>query len=133
MHHHLNSLNREVSKHYDSYFEPFGLATSYIELLLLVLEEGTVSQKELSDRMNLAPSTITRFITKLKKEKYIKKGKKGRLVTIEILPGAMSDVKKMKERYQQADDDLKKMLGDKFVETTNRLLQHGLDQLSNKD
>lgn len=133
MHSQLNSFSREISRYYDSYFEEFGLATSYIELLLLVESEGGLSQKDLSDKMNLAPSTITRFIRKLQKEEYVKKSRDGRLAKIIISDGAKNRLKKMNVLYDQAGKDLKKMLGKKYVDTTSRLLSHGVDQFREQD
>lgn len=130
MHSQLNSFSREVSKHYDSYFKDFGLATSYIELLLLIYKEGGLSQKYLSDRMNLAPSTITRFIKKLEKSGYIEKNKDGRLTKIVISAEASERVEKMHNLYEKAGRDLKERLGEKYVSTTSRLLKHGVNQMA---
>jgi len=133
MHSQLNSFSREISRYYDSYFEEFGLATSYIELLLLVESEGGLSQKDLSEKMNLAPSTITRFIRKLQKEEYVTKSREGRLTKIVISDSAKKRVEKMNELYDQAGRDLKKLLGEKYVNTTSRLLKHGVDQFGKQD
>lgn len=130
MHSQLNSFSREVSKHYDSYFKEFGLATSYVELLLLVYNEGGLSQKKLAERMNLAPSTITRFIRKLEKGGFIEKKKNGRLIKITIPAEATEIMKRMHNLYEKAGSDLKERLGDKYVNTTSRLLKHGAELMT---
>ncbi len=132
MHGITNSFSREISQHFDSYFEEYNLATSYIELILLVQEEGGVSQKELADRMNLAPSTITRFVQKLVKAGYVKKSKDGRIATIKLTASAEAAAKKMNRSYEKAVHDLKEKLGGKFVDTTEQLLEHGTGLLTQK-
>lgn len=129
MHAITNSFSREISQHFDSYFEEYNLATSYIELILLVQEEGKVTQKELADRMNLAPSTITRFVQKLEKTGFVEKSKDGRIATIKLTISAESVAENMRQSYEQAVQDLKEKLGEKFVDTTDQLLQHGTELL----
>ena len=125
MHAITNSFSREISQHFDSYFEEYNLATSYIELILLVQQEGVLTQKELAEKMNLAPSTITRFVQKLVKTGYVEKSKDGRVATIKLTANAESAAKKMRRSYEKAVHDLKEKLGEKFVDTTEQLLQHG--------
>ncbi|TVR15127.1 MAG: MarR family transcriptional regulator [Balneolaceae bacterium] len=129
MHAITNSFSREISRHFDSYFEEYNLATSYIELILLVWKEGEISQKELAKRMNLAPSTITRFVQKLVKSGFVEKNKDGRIVSIKLTNNAKATAQKMHSSYKKAVQDLKEKLGEKFVSTTEQLLEHGTSLL----
>lgn len=124
-----NSFSREISRHYDSYFEDKGLTTSYVELLLIIDEHGSLSQKNIAEQMNLAPSTITRFISKLEKQGYLKKEKKGKLVAVSISKKKESAVKELRSMFNKANSDLVELLGDKYVETTSKLLNYGIDRL----
>jgi DNA-binding MarR family transcriptional regulator len=122
-----NSFSREVSRHFDSFFEVKGLTTSYVELLLILSESDEVSQKDIAEKMNLAPSTITRFIGKLEKAGYIKKSRDGKTMSISLANRKKKDVEALKRLYEKAELDLQKKLGEKFIETTTKLLEYGTE------
>lgn len=125
-----NLFSREVSRHFDSYFEDDGITTSYVELLLLIDDQEEMSQKSISDRMNLAPSTITRFVHKLEKLGFVEKSKDGKMVTLSISKGKQKKVAALRDKYDRAHSDLVKLLDSKFVETTTKLLNYGSGRLS---
>ena len=60
-----NSLARTMNKLAEEEFMRIGLSPSYAFLQLLVNEHPGISQCELSASLNLAPSTVTRFLDKL--------------------------------------------------------------------
>lgn len=133
MHFIVNSFAREVGKIFDDHIKPLGLATSYAELLILLSDSDGMQQQEIADEMNLAPSTITRFIAKLEKEKLVKKRKKtGRSDVILTEKGAQK-TDQVQKVYKNAVQELKELLGEKFVETTEQLLKHGTDQLKERE
>jgi len=125
MHSATNSFSREISQFFDAYFESYELATSYIELLLLLHEHEKLSQKEIAEQMNLAPSTITRFIKKLEKKGLTSKEKDGRSALIVLSENGKKTATEMGKAYSRAKADLEKILGEKFVSTTEQLLEHG--------
>ena len=125
MHTEANLFSREISAFYDSYFKSEKLATSYIELILIVEEAGDVTQKEIADKLSLAPSTITRFINKLEKRGFVSKKMDGRMARVILTNKGAQEAPKLREKYQQAETDLQDLLGDKFVDTTRQLLVHG--------
>ncbi|MCC5940875.1 MAG: winged helix-turn-helix transcriptional regulator [Balneolaceae bacterium] len=130
MHAITNSFSREITQHFDAYFKEYNLATSYVELMLLVQKHDDITQKQLSGMMNLAPSTITRFIQKLKKSGLVEKSKSGRIATIRLTKKADAVVGDMQKSYNKAVQDLEEKLGKKFVHTTEQLLQHGTSVLT---
>jgi DNA-binding MarR family transcriptional regulator len=129
MHLTVNKFSRAVSKHFDFYFKPFSLATSYVELLMVIEEEGEVSQKIIAEELGLAPSTITRFINKLDKKGYINKTRSGKTMLISLDQKKSKQVKELKEIYYSAEKGLQNILSEKYTETTNKLLQFGTDQM----
>jgi DNA-binding MarR family transcriptional regulator len=129
MHLAVNSFSREVSQFFDAYFESYNLATSYIELLLLVHKHEKITQKEIAEEMNLAPSTITRFIKKLEKKGLTDKEKDGRAALIVLSADGRKMISEFSERYEKAISDLKNKLGEKFVDTTEQLLKHGTESI----
>jgi len=129
MHLNVNKFSRAVSKHFDSYFKPFKLATSYVELLMVIEEVGEVSQKVIAEELDLAPSTITRFINKLDIRGFINKTRSGKTMVISIHPSKSEQVRELKEIYNSAEKDLQNILSEKYTQTTNKLLQFGIDQI----
>ena len=47
--------------------------------MILMNENDAVSQKEIAEHLSLAPSTITRFVDKLKNEGYLTKNGMGEI------------------------------------------------------
>lgn len=125
MHSAANSFSREISSHFDSYFKEYDLATSYIELLLILLNEDEISQNDLAEDMNLAPSTITRFINKLLKMGLVKKKKVGRTAVITLSEKGHTLAPELNRQYDKAVTDLQNILGEKYVHTIKPLLLHG--------
>ncbi|WP_430814772.1 MarR family winged helix-turn-helix transcriptional regulator [Carboxylicivirga sp. RSCT41] len=77
-----NSLTRHINEMADGAFRTTGLSPSYAHLLLLVIDNPGLTQNELSGRMNLKPSTLTRFFDKLVKKDLVERLQKGREVNI---------------------------------------------------
>lgn len=132
MHSAANSFSREITSHFDSRFKEYNLATSYVELLLLLLNKDEISQNDLAKEMNLAPSTITRFVNKLVKKGLVQKKKEGRTAIITLSKKGDALTPELKAHYDEAISDLQKVLGDKYVHTTNELLRYGVDLLKEK-
>lgn len=125
MHAITNSISREITGFYDAYFKEDKLATSYVELLLLIEDYDKISQKAIAQKMNLAPSTITRFINKLIKKRLVSKMMDGRISYVELSETGKKEVPKLRKKYEQAEEDLKELLDSRYVDTTKQLLIHG--------
>lgn len=125
MHAITNSISREITSFYDNYFKEDKLATSYVELLLMIEDYEKISQKVIATKMNLAPSTITRFINKLIKKGWVLKKMDGRISYVTLSERGEKEVPNLRNKYEQAEEDLKEILGTKFVDTTKQLLLHG--------
>ena len=125
MHSAANLFSREISRHFDSYFTEFNLATSYAELLLILFEHEELSQNDLAEEMKLAPSTITRFVNKLVKKGLVEKNKVGRTAVITLSQEGQAVSPALKNSFENAVKDLENILGEKYVHTTKELLLHG--------
>lgn len=77
-----SKLAREFSKIAEEAFGKTGLSTSHALILYLVNQAGELHQKEIGERLHLTPSTITRFIEKLVRMKYVTKRTEGKNVFI---------------------------------------------------
>ncbi len=124
-----NSFSRAVSKFFDEQFREFNLAATYVELLLYVKREGKVQQKDISDYLNMDPSTITRFIRKLEKEGWVEKNRENGRVFITVRKERADDLSRLSGLYITAAKQLEEILGVKFIDTTEKLLEHGVAQI----
>lgn len=73
-----NTLSRYMGNLADDAFRITGLAPSYAHLMLILIDEPGLSQNELSMRMNVKASTMTRFIDKLLGMRYVERVQEGR-------------------------------------------------------
>ena len=126
----INHLSRQVSSFFDEQLSGFGLATSYVELLLIIRSNGSCTQKTASELLGLAPSTITRFADKLVKQELIEKEKDGRESILKLTQKGIDTTRKMEVVYRETETKLKEKLGDKYLETTGKLLNYGVETFS---
>lgn len=132
-HNSVNSYSRTLTSFFDERLSMFNLATSYIELMILMREHESVSQKEIADLLSLAPSTITRFVAKLRKAGYITKKRSGRNMTIELTEEGRQISSEMEREYQEAVRVIRELVGEKYLDTVGKLLEYGSSELENLD
>jgi len=77
-----NTLARNIGRLADEAFKPIGLSPTHAFMMQLVNEQPGITQKELSEYLRLAPSTLTRFADKLEYRGYIERDQKGKVVRI---------------------------------------------------
>lgn len=126
----VNTFSRNLSSFFDDRLRSFGLATSYIELMIFLLNKGASTQTEIAEYLNLAPSTMTRFVDKLIKKGYVQKQRAGRSVSIELTGRGSEVSEQMKTAYDNVVDELTQMMGDKYVDTVRKLLEFGSEELN---
>lgn len=64
----LNALTRNVNRLWGEAFRHTGLSPSNAYLMQVVLKEPGISQKRIAEALELAPSTVTRFVDTLVKQ-----------------------------------------------------------------
>ena len=77
-----NRLSRIMNKMAEEEFAPIGLSPTYAFLIMAVMDQPGINQKELSGRLHIAPSTSTRFVDKLVAKQIIERKSEGKLVYI---------------------------------------------------
>ena len=60
-----NALTRHINRIWDEAFKPLGLSPSHAYVLRLVLDQPGISMKQMAEELELAPSTVTRFVDHL--------------------------------------------------------------------
>ncbi len=77
-----NSLARDITRMGEEEFASIGMSPSYAFLLTLANDSPGISQKEISAGMNMAPSTVSRFIDALVRRGLLEKEVEGRTTYI---------------------------------------------------
>ncbi|WP_109615509.1 MarR family winged helix-turn-helix transcriptional regulator [Sediminitomix flava] len=119
-----NTLVRQINKMADEAFATTGLAPSYAYLILHLTDEPGLSQNELCDRMQLTPSTMTRFIDKLVLKGLARREQEGR--TVYIYPTDKAEETKvsvknaLKILYNRYNEVLGKELADRLTQDIHK-------------
>jgi DNA-binding MarR family transcriptional regulator len=71
-----------MTKMADEEFAASGLSTSYAFLLMTVNDKPGIQPKEISEQMQLTPSTITRLIEKMEQKKLLERKSVGRTTKV---------------------------------------------------
>ncbi|MDX1809949.1 MAG: MarR family transcriptional regulator [Sulfurospirillaceae bacterium] len=110
-----NTLSRVITKMTEEVFMPTGLAPSYAFLLMIVNESDGITQNELADKLNISPSTVSRFLDKLIVKKLVEKKIDGKATVVlktkkslELQPIIKASWKNLYQRYSE-------ILGDDFA------------------
>ncbi|WP_300457382.1 MarR family transcriptional regulator [Desulfobacula sp.] len=73
-----NTLSRYLLKLAEKEFKHLNLSPAHASLLLWVYDDPGISPKQLSQKLHLTPSTITRFVDALEKKALVTRKAKGK-------------------------------------------------------
>ena len=77
-----NSLSRIITRMAEDEFRHTGISPSYAYVLIVAYDHPGISQKEICNLLNLAPSTVTRFVDTLVQKKYLIRKSDGKISRI---------------------------------------------------
>ncbi|MFB9326676.1 MarR family winged helix-turn-helix transcriptional regulator [Paenibacillus aurantiacus] len=77
-----NRLSRAITRIADDAFATTGLTPAYGYLIRLVIASPGITQKELSEKLYITPSTLTRFIDKLEAKQLVRRQVSGKTVNV---------------------------------------------------
>ena len=116
-----NSLARDITRMGEEEFARIGLTPSHAFLLMLAIDSPGISQKELSQSMNMAPSTVSRFIDALVKRELLDRVGEGRVTYIHPTPKGAELNKSISEVWSGLYDRYSKILGKEQGDELTRL------------
>lgn len=103
-----NRLSRAITRMADEAFATTGLAPAYGYVIRLVVAKPGITQKELSEKLYITPSTLTRFIDKLEGKRLVERKVQGKTVLVyptekgrELEPSIRAASKKLLQTYQE--------------------------------
>lgn len=127
-----NRLGRAITKIAEEEFAPTGLTPMYGYLIRLVNGAPGISQKELSEKLAITPSTLTRFIDKLEGKQLVERKVHGKTVLVYPTPKGQE----LEESIHRASKNLKMryeaVLGAEAAELLNKELFKTSEQLEKR-
>ena len=101
-----NALARKIEKLANESWKRVNLSPSHAYLLLLTLEHPGIQPTAIAEQLQLQPSTVTRLIEKIEKQKLIVRTTEGKLTNVyptpkgkELLPKLMECLADFQARY----------------------------------
>ncbi|MEJ2262117.1 MAG: MarR family transcriptional regulator [Anaerolineales bacterium] len=95
-------------------FATVGMSPSYAFLMMYVNDHPGVMQKDLSDQLNLAPSTVTRFIDTLAQKGYLERRTEGRVAQVYPTPQGQALQPKLEAAWHDLFVSYSQVLGEEF-------------------
>ena len=114
----VNALSRILTKVADEAFSKVGLSSSYAFLLMTVSEKPGIQPKEISKKLQLTPSTITRLIEKMEYRGFLERKQSGRCTQVYATEAGLALHPKIKDAWQQLYQHYADVLG---AEESNQL------------
>lgn len=108
------------------------LAPSYYYLMLVVHFHPGITQKELSERLSLAPSTSTRFLDKLEKSGLLQRDVIGKQSHITLTPSGEATYTAFRQSLKTLFANYASILGKEESELLSKTLHEANEQLEKK-
>ncbi|UUZ81983.1 MarR family transcriptional regulator [Paenibacillus sp. P26] len=124
-----NRLSRAITKLAEEEFAPTGLSPMYGYIIRLVNGDPGISQKELAEKLSIAPSTLSRFIDKLEGRQLVERKVNGK--TVLVYPTAKG--KELEETIRTASKNMRRryeaLLGVEYADQLSKDLEVASEQL----
>ena len=116
-----NSLARDITRMGEEEFASIGMTPSYAFLMMLAIDSPGISQKEISAGMNMAPSTVSRFIESLVRRGLLQKDVQGRTTYMHRTDRVLQLQEQIQEVWKNLYERSSSILGQKNGDELTRL------------
>lgn len=106
----VSKLHRNISRIAVQEFKSIGISPTYGILMLLLDEWKELSPGEISDSIDITPSTTTRFLDKLERLKLIKRRSEGKYVYVSLSGKGVRKIPEIKGVFEQMEYRLNKII-----------------------
>lgn len=117
LHFSTNALSRILTKMADEEFAASGLSSSYGFLLLVVDTKPGIRPKEVSEKLHLNQSTVTRLVDKMEFRGLLRRKQVGRSSEIYITKKGSQTIPAIEEAWENLQNRYSKVLGQKQAES----------------
>lgn len=127
-----NKLSRIMNRMADEEFSRIGLSTSHAMALMTIDLEPGLSQNELSKKLNIKPSTTSRFIDKLESKGLVTRKVKGKVSYLHPTPKGEKLQEEIQKCWKNLHHRYSKILGEKEGAELTSIVYKAADELENK-
>src|SRR6184192_4824772 len=121
----LRMLNRIITNIYDNTLRPLDLKVSQMNILVAAAKMGTARPLEVCEYLHLDVSTLSRNVERMKARGWLEvvPDEDGRSQPIRLTPQGRKLLEKAVPAWREAQQQVKKVLGDGFVEQLNQAMK----------
>jgi DNA-binding MarR family transcriptional regulator len=118
----LRMLNRVVTNIYDDALRSLDLKVSQMNILVAAAKMGTARPVEVCEHLHLDVSTLSRNVERMKARGWLEvvEGEDGRSQPFRLTPQGRKLLEKAIPAWSEAQQEVKKVLGEAFVEQLNQ-------------
>ncbi|WML43425.1 MarR family transcriptional regulator [Neobacillus sp. PS3-40] len=124
-----NRFSRNMTKLAEKTFDFGDLAPSYLYLIMIVKFHPEITQKELCHKLSIAPSTSTRFIDKLEKQKLVIRKVNGKQTYISLTEEGEKVYKQFRNSLKELFTGYSQILGREFSMDLSKMLHEASNKL----
>jgi len=127
-----NSLSRVITRMAEEEFRRTGLSPSYAFLMMMVNDAPGIGQKELCEQLQLAPSTVTRFIDTLVHKGYLIRRSEGKTSNVHPTEAGKKLQNSINEAWKRLHQRYADVLGLKEGDALTTMIDAASERLSQK-
>lgn len=118
----LRMLNRIITNIYDDALRPLDLKVSQMNILVAAAKMGTAHPVHVCEHLHLDVSTLSRNVERMKARGWLEvvPDKDGRSQPFRLTPQGRKLLEKAVPAWSEAQQQVRKVLGDGFVEQLNQ-------------
>ena len=130
----IRLLNRTVTNIFDEALRPLKVKVSQLNVLMVVAKLGPISPGEVSRRLNMEKSTLSRNVDRMRTHDWLKvsEGDSGRKQILEIGPAGRRLIEKALPFWKKAQAQTEAMLGQQGARSIHRAADVVWAQLGRK-
>lgn len=124
-----NSLARLITRLADEEFRVTGLSPAHAFVMMVVIDKPGIAPGEISNRLQIAPSTVTRFIDQLERKELLKRESEGKTVKIFSSQKGKELQENIDSAWKGLHDRYTNILGDKYSDVLTQLINDAIKKL----
>lgn len=127
----VKKLDRVLNKYAEQAFKSVGLAPTYGFILLVLREKDGQAQKNIAETLATAPSTIARFVERLKYQNLVTVKSQGRLAKVYLTQTGIQKAAEVEAAWQALHAAYEKVIGQAYSAELATALSQSAEQLKN--
>lgn len=111
----ISKLHRNVVRIADKEFKAIGLPPNYGILMMLLDQWKELTPSDISNSLDITPSTTTRFLDKLERKEFIKRRNEGKYSYVSLTSIGENKIPEIKGIFEQLENKLHRLVSRKIA------------------